>query len=483
MISCFLLNPLKDGMKMQTIHGITVELVKRTPLSISKMEDLFKMEGANGPDDDPPGAGNGPPSPPRPSYPSIFIGKDGYDAEKSRNQYIYRGKIGDNSSAGLGIVTYAGDVGGVYVEGSSYTVSDSAVSISGDGDGLGGKSSGAAVGDHGNLTLRDVVITASGQSRCATSVEDFSILRVYNSTLISQGAPFGNDAPADRKSSLEPPAPLEIRGNTRTHVTQANSSSYFYDSTIIGDGWAALSTDDSEGYVYLEANNCTIRTLKDGYGAYADTFCHDVFNNCRFDVAKMAAIVSGESDMIFTDTYADCGSYFVFIHVIGGPPTQVSTVRVKGGKITCVDDAFSIRSHNVILELDETDIRPKNGVLIRSFINPDPCSAKTGGRKVFGIRANIRNMDAFGDILHEDPDRDMYITLQSATLSGAVKGAHLSADMGGKWIATSDSDVTFVGGINLSQVDAPAGVTITAVAAEEGIYDLPGGGRLVVKTA
>jgi hypothetical protein len=41
--------------------------------------------------------------------------------------------------------------------------------------------------------------------------------------------------------------------------------------------------------------------------------------------------------------------------------------------------------------------------------------------------------------------------------------------------------VTFVGDVDLSQIDAPAGVTITAIAAQSGIYKLAGCGTLIVR--
>ena len=102
-----------------------------------------------------------------------------------------------------------------------------------------------------------------------------------------------------------------------------NSYSYFYYSTIVSLGWAALSTDSSEGFVYLEANHCTVKTIKAGYGTYADGGCHNVLNDCTFDVADMACIIAGEADMHLHHTKAKCGSYFALIHsVMGSPPRR-----------------------------------------------------------------------------------------------------------------------------------------------------------------
>ena len=49
-----------------------------------------------------------------------------------------------------------------------------------------------------------------------------------------------------------------------------------------------------------------------------------------------------------------------------------------------------------------------------------------------------------------------------------------------KWVATADSDVVFVTDVEPAQIDAPAGVTITAKGAEAGEFALASGGKLVV---
>jgi hypothetical protein len=45
----------------------------------------------------------------------------------------------------------------------------------------------------------------------------------------------------------------------------------------------------------------------------------------------------------------------------------------------------------------------------------------------------------------------------------------------------ADSNVAIIGSVDISQIDAPAGVTITAIANESGTYALASGGTLVLK--
>jgi len=367
--------------------------------------------------------------------------------------------------------------------GTEYVLTDANIDLSGDGaPGMGGPNCGAAAYDHAELTIRNCTITTSGQNRNATSVQNYGTLRVFNSTLTAHGAPFTPDITnTDQKKTLE------IDGNSRCHVTLANSYSYFYYCTLISNGWAALSMDGSEGFCYNEAHNCRIQTLTSGYGTYADFGCHNHLNNCDFDVASMAGIMSGEADLTFIEPKAKCGSYFVLIHCIG-LPSELSTLKVTGGEIACEKAVVRVKSANVDIVFDGVKVASENGVLLESLTNADPLAtvaANTKGEKVYGIHATFKNMDVTGDIVHtEDKDnRSMTVYLEATTLKGAIKDAAISMNRLSKWVATADSNVTIVGEVDVAQLDAPAGVTITAVAGQSGIYKLASCGTLILKTA
>jgi hypothetical protein len=112
-------------------------------------------------------------------------------------------------------------------------------------------------------------------------------------------------------------------------------------------------------------------------------------------------------------------------------------------------------------------------------------SANTKGQKVYGIHATFKDMDVAGDIDHsvDKDNRTMTVYLESTTLTGAIKDACISLNPLSKWKATADSNVTIVGSINVTQIDAPAGVTITAVAGQSGTYKLASGGTLILKAS
>jgi hypothetical protein len=50
-----------------------------------------------------------------------------------------------------------------------------------------------------------------------------------------------------------------------------------------------------------------------------------------------------------------------------------------------------------------------------------------------------------------------------------------------KWTATGNSKVTIITDVDVTQFDAPKGVTINATAGESGTYTLASGGTLILK--
>jgi len=279
------------------------------------------------------------------------------------------------------------------------------------------------------------------------------------------------------------PHDLEIDGNTRTHVT-TRAISYFYDCTIIADGWAALSTEP--GWLYLEANHCTVKTTKSGYGIYADKVeAYSVLNNCDFNVASMAAILEGGGDITFNNTKAKCGTYFALMHCIG-TPDDVGTFNVNGGEIACKSPVVLVKSANVDINFNDVKVASESGILLKSQVSVDPNAANaanTKGKKIYGIQATFKDMDVAGDIIHGDKDsRAMSIYLESTTLKGAIKDANIAIDADSQWTATGNSNVTIVGSVNITQIDAPKGITINAVAGESGTYNMASGGTLILKT-
>ena len=459
---------------MAQLKGKEITIVPRVPYVPIEPWDWFKENGIEDKGGGMPPRGEGPKM-----VPSLHI-KDGKVANKADT--VYGGEVSDTMAEDLRIVSYAGNVGGVFAEGAGtdYTVEGAVISLSGDGQGLGEQSAGAGVSGGASLTLRDVLIDVHGLSRTATSASGGSVLKVYDSVLNSHGAPYGADAP-EGSPKMSPPAPLEIQGNNRTHCTIQNSYSYFYNSLISCDGWAALSTDASAGFVYLEANDCKVVATKSGYGAYADWGCHDVFNGCKFDVACQGAIIAGEASVKFTDCDLKCGTYLALMHCVMGRHTEVGELTISDCDIQTGKTAIEVHGQNVVVKIAGSNIIT-GGALMRTRKNEDPNAARVNGRPTPGDELHLIDMSAAGDILHEDPEREMRVYMNSACLTGAIVNANLIMDQGSRWYATGDSTVVIAGDMNTEQIDAPAGVTVKATAAAgQGTYTLRSGGTLVVE--
>ena len=509
-----------------------MELIKGIPLQTFTRSPYVKpnMGGPGGPEGEGPGGPGGPNGAPVEAQRSGFGGeKDeqgserGFQPEAGNEEErtlrgrdmpqerptsaaleIQNGRIVNQSDRLNGQITAASakdivldlnspDMGGVYVsgEGSDFVLEHANIRISGEGQGLGGKLSGAAVEDHATLTLKDCRINMDGRLRCATSAGGNSVLKVYDSLLACHGAAWNIEEKEVTwvmgPGMSKPPVYLEIEGNMRTHCTVMDSESYFYNSTIIADSWAALSTDAAGDRVYLEANDCKVITTRSGYGTYADTGCYVALNRCDLDVQNMAAIVAGESGVQLNDCVGKCGSYVVMNHVVGGGPVadallcQVSDIAIRGGKFRCGDAAVVVKSNNADILLEGAEIFSHIGVLVKSRINDDPCAPDPQGKEVYGIHVTLRNLDTANSILHEDPNRRMTVRFEASRLIGAITGgALISLDEGSHWTATADSTVVFNGDVALSQLDALPGVTITARGGEAKTAALPSGGSLVV---
>lgn len=460
---------------MSQLTGKELTLVPRIPYVPIEPWEWFQENGIEDKMGGPPPMGAGPVM-----TPSIYV-KDG-KLVSGHSSTVYGGDITDENATDVRIVAYDGTIGGIYAEGkdTNYTVEGAVISLSGDGQGLGEKSAGAGVSDHATLTLKDCLIDTWGLSRTSTSASGGSVLRVYDSIITSHGAPYGEDAPGEAPK-MNPPAPLEIQGNNRTHCTVQNSYSYFYNSLISCDGWAALSTDASNGFVYLEANDCKVVSTKSGYGAYADWGCHDVFNDCKFDVACQAAIIAGEASVKFTGSELKCGTYLALMHCVMGRHTEVGELTLQDCDVKTGKTAIEVHGQNVVVSLDNCNIET-GGALMHTCKNADPNAARVNGRPTPGDALYLKDMSVTGDILHEDPERECRVYMASTCLTGAIQNAAIIMDQGSRWYATGDSTVTLACDIESAQIDAPADVTITMTAETgQGSYTLASGGTLIVK--
>ena len=421
------------------------------------------------------------------SVAAIYIEDGEYSSAKSTPSTVSGGVVGNALAQNVTISSDEESFNGLYVTGadSSYTFLNSEIDLSGNGSNdFDGTGAGAMAYDGATLVLRNVDITTNGCIRSAVTVTESSTLKVYDSVLTANGGTLPSDYVTKiGPGMMEPPSGLGISGTCRCCLTMGNSSSYFYDSTITANGWGALSTDSAAGYVYMEANNCKVRTVEDGYCAYADNGCHDVFNSCEIDSAAMAIIMAGVCSAVYTNTDATCGTYFAMIHNVMGQTSEIASLTVTGGTIETEKASFYVKSANTDIIVNGTEIT--SDTLLQTIINSDTNrTVVPAGEVVHGVHATFKNTTLKGAILHEDTERTTTVSLVSSTLAGKIQDAIISIDSDSKWTATANSVVT-LGSASLSCIDAASGITITAAIGTDctlssGTYTLASGGTLVL---
>ena len=432
--------------------------------------------------------GGGPPkAPPFPRMESMDV-LDGklYVAETPYAEIS--GEITDTEMKNASYKTDEVCLNGLYIGGDSvYAIQDSQFDLTGYGiDDFAGNGSAIMVNDTAKCEMDNVQVTTHGVIRPCTVVTGNGTLIVRNCVLDSKGGEIPKSyVPRVASGMMEPPPGLKLGGNCRTHLSMGNSRAYFYDSKILAHSWAALSTDGSNGDLYLEANNCDVVCDTIGYGTYADNGCHNVLNDCRITVDTHVAIIAGDAWVKFNGGTVKSGQYGAMLHGVRGHYTETTECHITGGDWKVGEALFFVKSENVYLKVDGAKVKTGK-YLVHAIVNDDDAATKVPDDmklKCYGVNAVIANGDYQGDIVNDDTDRTMNVSILHAKVAGVITDAYISLE-GSQWTATGDSTVCLVGDVKENQIDAAAGITVQAVAGEgcglKGEYTLASGGKLVV---
>lgn len=466
------------------------EKIEPCPPTVRPSEHPGSIPGADIPPGTPgPGMpGGGPPkAPPFPRMESMDV-LDGklYVAENTYAEIS--GEITDTLMKNASYKTEEVCLNGLYIGGDSvYRIENSQFDLTGYGiNDFAGIGSAVMANDHAKCEMENVTVTTHGVIRPCTTVTGDATLIVRNCVLDAKGGEIPESyVPRVASGMMEPPPGLKLGGNCRTHLSMGNSRAYFYDSRILAHSWAALSTDGSNGDLYLEANNCDVVCETVGYATYADGGCHNILNDCRISVDTHVAIIAGDAWVKLNNCQVKSNQYGAMLHGIRGHHTETTECHIVGGDWDVGEALFYVKSRDVYVKLDAAQVKTGK-YLLHSVINDDPARTTVPDElkgKVYGVNAIIANGEYAGDIIHEDDERTMNVTLENTTLTGCIFDAYLKLD-NARWIATADSVVCLVGEVDPAQMDAPAGVTITAKQGAgctlSGTYTLPSGGSLIV---
>ena len=302
-------------------------------------------------------------------------------------------------------------------------------------------------------------------------------------------------------------------GRARGIQPQGKSITYLYNSAIVSRTWGAWSTDSARQALDLVAWR-SLGMSQGGYGAYADTSCHLFLygstvmgssdgivasNNGEIyatdsadetnttDLRAVMGRTSSTRDLCWTDYPAEAeeaadsvimgGQTAVQFHMpdmghSGAGNKRIATLYMDGGVLATDDSllqngvdglaAYNRRyagacivtkstQGNILLQ--GTAMESWSGELIHTMINSDSnVNDIADGDETIGSDITFMNMDVAGDIVHDDYQRELYLTLDNTTLTGAVYcntwedwNALCEAEFDGSYILNPDGYDTWWG--------------------------------------
>lgn len=443
----------------------------------------------------PPGGPGGPKNEPTddPMFPRTFKMIPTYVIEDNKvvaypTEHDLQGEIGDTEAKGIKFTTEAKFINGIVVKGNSkYTISDAYFKL--DGQGVNDFSAiGAAVmaEDDAELTIKDSYIETNGVIRPCTAVCGKGTLRVENCKVYGNSGPlpdyYDPKNPIKGPGMMEPPAGLFLGGTIRTHLSVGTTKTYYKDTHIESDSWAALSTDNGRD-LYLQADNCDVIVRKVGYGVYADGGCNVVLNDCRFTTATHGGIMAGDFTAKFNGCTIKSGKYDFMCHDLSGGGDSAAPLEIRNSDCQADEICLFIKSHNIHADIENSTL--KAPYVVHAIVNNDPdARVMAEGTIPYGNKLYVSGSTLEGDIVNDDV-RAMAMVLEDSSIKGQIKNVYVKLQGKSAWFATKDSSVALVDAASIDGIDAPAGVTITAVAASgtslSGEYALPSGGKLIVE--
>ncbi|MGN1027546.1 MAG: hypothetical protein ACI4P4_14230 [Faecousia sp.] len=378
------------------------------------------------------------------------------------------------------------ELNAIVVEGGTSVVLEPNIHLSGPGcSDFTCKGAAVLAEENAKCDIRGGELVTHGATRSATIATSGATLKVFDAKLATYGGPLPEGyVPVIGPGMMEPPAPLGLGGNCRTHLSMDNSESYFYGCDIYAEGWAALSTDSSGGYVYLEARDSKINVGGNGYVIYADNGCHVVLDRCEISSGNVFAIQDGNSSIKMQDIEGSCKGYGFLVHGGMTELCDIGTIEIRDCDLTSAGPMFRCKSTNVDLYVRGGKLTCTGGVILETMLTDDEFYYKTRSHtpEDYGVQVTFEELELFGDLNCQDLERKNCVNLVNTALTGGISGyPALRLTEGSTWVATKDSQVAVAEGIEA--IDAAAGVTIYAKAAGRSseTIPLPSGGALIIE--
>lgn len=348
----------------------------------------------------------------------------------------------------------------------------------------------ATVAAGGVLNIVNTYLQADGAQRYVTSAYDDSELIVNDSAVVSTGV-------TDSTQSQTVPfsnAALLISGRARANFSIGATATYYFNSVVSAEGWAALSTDSATGDgLDLYAYNTKAYALHGGYATYADNNCRDTFYGSTLTSAEVGAIISNNGSISFlrgSDVTGDVLSRMAE----GGAKTDAGTVVIAGrnavqlhapdmsnagvsasqtAQLTVVGStlrtdaqyqstydyttygeatvkyvdfisgaAILAKSTSASILLDGSKVESYNNILLLTALNSDSMGnfLQSGdGATVDGVNLEIRDSEVTGDVKHYDYQRSLTVNLTNGAVWNGAADTWDAAAWNACWAAYEGS--------------------------------------------
>ena len=328
--------------------------------------------------------------------------------EKCVPAIVTGGSYSAAEANGIKIIGTQEEFNGILVDGdSTFTLNDSKIMLDGDGgnDFIGFGAAVLGMG-HADITINRSEIVLHGVTRCTVHAGGYSIIKINDSTLI-------NDSPTTTK--MRPAWVLGLDGTNRNAQITDNAHVYYNNCYLKGNGWGVQSVDGADACTMhfkdskIELSGAHAR----GYGIFAIGDCKAYFDHCDFDVFGYSILMNTENDgyvevvngsKIKGDLYAA----MIFRDAKG-------TVKIADSEIETGRACLLIKGSCTTVNISNTKMSAKNGIILQLIDNDDPGVMGTGFIPPHG---EVDVPDPDRDLTAADPERDVFLTLTDMEVTG-----------------------------------------------------------------
>ena len=341
--------------------------------------------------------------------------------------------------------------------------------------------SGALV-DSGTLFINDSNIVVDGGANgaegghYAVMASKTGTLVVNNSRMIQTGRAGANGL-TDNSNQPGSNNGLLISGYARSSMSVGASQTYYYNSYVETEGWAAMSTDSASGSgLDFYSYNSEAYAVSGGYGIYADSSCRDwlyattlrgaehgviISNNGEVHVYSGASATADDvlkyypaeasGEMTDAGSLIEAGRNAFYIHSpgSGGSPmgkqavvevvdSTLRTTEELNAQQTLTDYAekysqgvadylefirgslILVKSHSAKIDLTNTALESCTGTILMTALNADQSSRYLHTDKEdTPTSLTMTDMDVSGDVKNYDYQRNVEVVLDGTAWTGA----------------------------------------------------------------